>query len=77
MMLALERKVTVLDDGSVSVRSQPFGGGVRILNEAHLQAIIGEVQFDRERSEHEADFRSKCRKPTGLPTLAASTLRCQ
>ena len=57
MMLALERKATVSQDGNVRVRAQPFGGGVRILDQAHLQTIIGEVRFDSERSEREADFR--------------------
>lgn len=56
-MLALERKATVSHDGSVRVRAQPFGGGVRILDPAHLQAIIGQIRFDSERSEREADFR--------------------
>jgi len=32
-MLALERKATVLKDGSVNVRAQPFGGGVKILTQ--------------------------------------------
>ncbi len=57
MMLALERRATVRKDGSVSIRSQPFGGGVRILNPAPLQAIIGKIQFDSERSKQEQDFR--------------------
>ena len=57
MMLALERRATVLKDGSVSIRSQPFGGGVRILNPRSLQAIIGKIQFDSERSKQEQDFR--------------------
>ena len=57
MMLALERKATVLKDGSVSVESQPFGGGIRILNPAPLQKIIGRIQFDSERSKQEQDFR--------------------
>lgn len=57
MMLALERKATVLKDGSVSVVSQPFGGGIRILNPAPLQKIIGTIQFDSERSKQEQDFR--------------------
>jgi hypothetical protein len=57
MMLALERKATVLKDGSVRIRSQPFGGGVRILNPTPLQAIIGKIQFDSERSKQEQDFR--------------------
>lgn len=56
-MLALERKATVSHDGRVRVRAQPFGGGVRILDPAHLQAIIGRLRFDSERSERERDFR--------------------
>jgi hypothetical protein len=57
MMLALERKATVLKDGSVSILSQPFGGGIRILNPTPLQRIIGKIQFDSERSKQEQDFR--------------------
>lgn len=57
MMLALERRATVLPDGSVIVRSQPFGGGVHILNPTALQAMIGRLQFDSERSKQEQDFR--------------------
>jgi hypothetical protein len=57
MMLALERRATVRKDGSVSIRAQPFGGGVRILNPTPLQGIIGKIQFDSERSKQERDFR--------------------
>jgi hypothetical protein len=57
LMLALERKATILNDGSVNVRAQPLGGGVRILNSINLQKIVGEIQFDSERSKHEQDFR--------------------
>ena len=57
LMLALERQANVLKDGSVSVQSQPFGGGVHILNPTPLQRIIGKIQFDSERSKHEQDFR--------------------
>lgn len=56
-MLALERQATVMGDGNVNVRSQPFGGGIHILNPTPLQKIIGEIQFDSERSKHEKDFR--------------------
>jgi len=56
-MLALERKATVLKDGSLSVLAQPFGGGVQILDSTSLQKIIGEIQFDSERSKKEQDFR--------------------
>ena len=57
MMLALERKATVVKDGSVHVRAQPFGGGVRILNSNSLKEILGEIRFDSERSKQEQDFR--------------------
>jgi hypothetical protein len=57
IMLALERKATSLGDGSVSVRAQPFGGGIRILNPAPLQRIVGKLQFDSKRSKQEQDFR--------------------
>jgi hypothetical protein len=56
-MLALERQATVLEDGNVNVRAQPFGGGIHILNPTPLQKIIGKIQFDSERSKHEQDFR--------------------
>jgi hypothetical protein len=56
-MLALERKATVLQDGGVNVRAQPFGGGVKILNTKSLKEIVGEIQFDSERSKQEQDFR--------------------
>ena len=56
-MLALERKATVLKDGSLYVRAQPFGGGVKILDSKKLQEIIGDIQFDSERSRQEQDFR--------------------
>jgi hypothetical protein len=59
IMLALERKATMLGNGNdnVHVRAQPFGGGVRILNSMGLQKIVGEIQFDSERSRQEGDFR--------------------
>jgi len=56
-MLALERKATVLKNGSLNVRAQPFGGGVKILNIKPLQAMIGEIRFDSDRSKQEQDFR--------------------
>ncbi len=56
-MLALERKATVLQDGSVNVRAQPFGGGVKILNTKSLKEVIGKIQFDSDRSKQEQDFR--------------------
>jgi hypothetical protein len=57
LMLALERKATVLKDGSVNVQAQPFGGGVHILSPTSLQNIVGDIHFDSERSKHEHDFR--------------------
>jgi hypothetical protein len=56
-MLALERQATVLEDGRISVRGQPFGGGIHILNPTPLQKIIGRIQYDSERSRNEQDFR--------------------
>ena len=56
-MLALERKATVLKDGSISVRAQPFGGGVKILNQKPLMKMLSKIQFDSERSKQEQDFR--------------------
>lgn len=56
-MLALERKATVRKNGSVSVRAQPFGGAIRILDPEPLQKIIGQIQFDSERSKYDQDFR--------------------
>jgi hypothetical protein len=56
-MLALERKATIREDGSLHVRAQPFGGGVRILNPAALQELIGDIEYDSERSKQDQDFR--------------------
>jgi hypothetical protein len=56
-MLALERKATVLKNGSVSVLAQPFGGGVRIIDSHSLEDILGKIEFDSERSERDQDFR--------------------
>jgi len=57
LMLALERKATILSNGVIITRAQPFGGGIRILNPSPLQEIIGEIQFDSEQSQREQDFR--------------------
>lgn len=57
LMLTLERKATVLQDGSVNVCAQPFGGGVKLLNTDSLKKIIGEIHFDSDRSKQEQDFR--------------------
>jgi hypothetical protein len=57
MMLALERKATVLSENNIRVKAQPFGGAVRILDPRPLQQIIGKIHFDSQQSEHEQDFR--------------------
>jgi hypothetical protein len=56
-MLALERKATVREDGGFHVRAQPFGGGVRILNPTALQELIGDIEYDSQRSKQDRDFR--------------------
>jgi hypothetical protein len=57
LMLALERQASAINESEVYVRAQPFGGGIHILNPTPLREIIGEIQFDSERSRHERDFR--------------------
>jgi len=59
-MLALERAATLRQiDGrpEVTVRAKPFGGGVRLLNPQALQGLIGDFQYDSNRSRWERDFR--------------------
>ena len=56
LILALERRATA-DRENARVRAQPFGGGVRILDPAPLQELIGEIRYDSERSRAEQDFR--------------------
>jgi len=60
IMLALERRATVheADTGRVvGVKSQPFGGALRIQDLRPLQNIIGIFHFDSEESHKEQDFR--------------------
>src|ERR1051325_3319250 len=57
LMLALERQASAINESEVYVRAKPFGGGIHILNPTPLREIIGEMQFDSERSKHERDFR--------------------
>jgi hypothetical protein len=59
LMLALERKASVIHGGrdKVRVRAQPFGGAVHILNSNPLKQIIGEIKYDSEKSKREQDFR--------------------
>lgn len=59
-MLALERKATLhrTQDGRiVKVKSQPFGGAVRIRDLNLLPDLIGDFRFDNEHSQNEQDFR--------------------
>jgi len=56
LMLALERKATLRVD-KVEVKSQPFGGAIRILDVDAIQDLIGRFHFDSERSHAEQDFR--------------------
>ena len=55
-MLALERKAT-LHETKVEVKSQPFGGAIRILDLDAIHDLIGDFHFDSERSRSEQDFR--------------------
>jgi len=60
VMLALERKATAHKPESglvVKVKSQPFGGAVRIQELRGLRNLIGDFHFDSERSRSEQDFR--------------------
>jgi hypothetical protein len=60
LMLALERKATVhkAESGAVVVvKSQPFGGAIRILDVNTMRGLIGDFHFDSEHSRSEQDFR--------------------
>ena len=59
-MLALERTATLKKDDSKSlvvVKAKPLGGGVRLLKPQSLKKLIGEFNYDSERSREEGDFR--------------------
>jgi hypothetical protein len=60
LMLALERRATLTvgtgPRGAI-VRSQPFGGAIRIRDSEALHALIGDFSFDSERSQTQQDFR--------------------
>src|SRR5579859_1831731 len=59
-LLALERKATAVSVAGrprALLRTQPFGGGIRLRDPAPLQALIGDFEFDSERSRAESDFR--------------------
>jgi len=60
LMLALERKATrhETENGRVvEVKSQPFGGAIRIRDLKALRDLIGEFHFDSQLSRAEQDFR--------------------
>ena len=60
LMLALERKATLLDREHghvVDVKSQPFGGAIQLLDVGALRKRIGHFHFDSEESRAEQDFR--------------------
>lgn len=59
-ILALERKATLHESKTgrhVEIKSQPFGGAIRIQNLNLLKDAIGDFQFDSDRSRSEQDFR--------------------
>jgi hypothetical protein len=57
-MLALERRATLTrSTGGAIVRSQPFGGAIRIRNSDALHGLIGDYRFDGARSQFDQDFR--------------------
>jgi hypothetical protein len=63
-MLALERVATLRDvDGpaEVIVKAKPFGGGVRLTDPQGLRGMIGDFNYDSERSRDEGDFRLQIR----------------
>ena len=60
LLLALERRATLhtTPNGDVvAIKSQPFGGALRIHELAPLQNLIGDFHFDSEQSHEERDFR--------------------
>jgi hypothetical protein len=70
-MLALERKATLdrsTGETIIEIKSQPFGGAIRINNIDEVQRVVGDFHFDSARSRSEADFRIFIR-PTRWPVL--------
>jgi len=71
MMLALERRATLRqaeNEPVIKVKSQPFGGAIRILDVDAIHDLIGDFHFDSERSRAEQDFRIFIR-PSSWSTL--------
>ena len=60
LMLTLERKATLHETENgrvVEVKSQPFGGAIRIQDLSMMRDLIGDFHFDSEESRSEQDFR--------------------
>ena len=75
-MLALERKATLYEGeggSQVELRTQPFGGAVRIVDVGDLHSVIGTFNFDSPRSRAESDFRLFI-SPEAWPDLRALCL---
>jgi len=71
LMLALERKATLrrtAEGGAVRVKSQPFGGAIRIFDLRTVHGLVDGFHFDSERSRAEQDFRIFIR-PSSWSTL--------
>jgi hypothetical protein len=79
LMLALERKANLYNAGegiAVEIKVQPFGGAVRIMDLHEIYNLIGEFNFDSERSRSEQDFRLFIKPSTwmGLREFCIETL---
>jgi hypothetical protein len=73
LLLALERKATRHETPTgpvVEVKSQPFGGAIRILDLATFQDTLSEFHFDSKQSRSERDFRIFIR-PSDWETVRA------
>jgi hypothetical protein len=78
LMLALERKATMHNAGTgrvVEVKSQPFGGALRIHDLGTLQNVIGDFHFDSVKSRSEQDFRVFIR-PSAWERVRDFCLQC-
>ena len=67
LMLALERRATLHKMSTrevVEVKSQPFGGALRLYDIEALHSLIGDFHFDSEESQAEQDFRIFIRPAT-------------
>ena len=70
-MLDLERKASLYQAPGgeiIEIKSQPFGGAIRIKKLAEMQNIVGDFHFDSARSKSEQDFRIFIR-PSRWPRL--------